>query len=187
MMRVVGKKRGESMIFKKWWDAFLELKRTNLPRFILLCARVGLGFLFFVAMLLPFFKMIQFGSVVARTASVQIPGGWIFLILTWILMAGIAFASLLKEGWLKWMLLGQAAQMSILWLWDMVIFAFAAQEALNYPEASCALAFGMVFELIVLGLMWVSVFGEKFVLAFLGKRAKVHPAAEAEAAAPPQA
>lgn len=175
------------MIFKQGWNAFLELKKTNLPRFILLCARVGLGFLFFVAMLFPFFKMIQFGDVVARTSSIQIPGGWIFLILTWVLMAGIAFATLLKEKWLKGTLLGQAAQMSALWLWDVVIFAFAAQEALNYPEASCALAFGMVLELIVLGLMWFSVFGEKFVLAFLGKRWNARPAAEAEPAPAPEA
>lgn len=174
-------------MFQKWWNGFLNLKKTNLPRFILLCARVGLGFLFFVAMLFPFFKMIQFGTVVARTASIQIPGGWIFLILTWVAMAGIAFATVMEAKWLKWVLLGQAAQMSVLWLWDLVIFAFAAQAALEYPEASCGVSFGMFLELIVLGLMWFSVFGEKFLLAFLGKRWKAQPAAEAEAAAAPQA
>ena len=174
-------------MIQKWWNGFLNMKKTNLPRFILLCARVGLGFLFFVAMLFPFFTMIQFGTVVARTASVQIPGGWIFLILTWAAMAGIAFATVMEARWLKWALLGQAAQMSALWLWNLLVFVFAAQAALEYPEASCGVAFGLFLELIVLGLMWFSVFGEKFLLAFLGKRWQAQPAAEAEPAPAPEA
>lgn len=176
------------MIFKKWWEGVLTLKKENLPRFILLCTRVGLGFLFFVALLLPYFKMIQFGAVVARQSSVSMPGGWIFLILTLALMAGIAYSGILKDQWLRPMLLVQGIQMSALWLWSLVILIMAGQAALEYPEASCQPAFGMFVELIVLGLLWFAVFGEKILMKFLEKRWPSRSVApEAEAAPAPEA
>lgn len=160
------------------------------PRFVLICCRIAIGFLFFVATLFPYFKMIQFDEVVSRLSSAQVPAGWIFILLTWGLMVGYLYVELTEQSKLKKpALIAQAAQASALWLWGMMIFVAAIEEAKLYPEASVALGFGFWFELICIALLWFVAFGEKILLPIIHQFVPVSHAVDPVAEVPvePQA
>jgi hypothetical protein len=79
----------------------------------------------------------------------------------------------------KPLLIAQAGQASILWLWGLVVHSALVEEAKSYIDASVGLGFGFWFMLITIGLLWFLAFGEKFLMPILAKFAPA-PAKPAE-------
>lgn len=161
-------KRGS--IMKKWLETFKRLMSENKPQFVLLCLRLGVAFLFFIAMMIPFFKLIQFGDVVNQTSSVQFPAGWVFLILTLGLLGGVLYLTLAENAkMLKIGLLVQSIQASVQFLWGLIIYGVLVAEAATYPDASVAFGFGFILQLILIALLWFTALGESLILPLLKK------------------
>jgi len=162
-------------------DSFKRLMADDKRGFLLLCIRLAVAFVFFIALLIPFCALIQYDEVVNRTSTIQLPGGWFFLLLTLGLLVGSLYLELVKNQKLqKLALLVQCLQASVVFFYGLLLFFGLVEEAKSYPEASVRLAFGFTLQLIFLALLWFTTFGEKLLAPIIGKFAPGKPAVQPE-------
>ncbi|MFA5037452.1 MAG: hypothetical protein WC479_09800 [Candidatus Izemoplasmatales bacterium] len=150
-------------------DAFKELLSKEKPLFILACLRVGVAFLFFINIFIPFF-IVDFTTSTNPVGSYQFPGTLIFILLMFALIIAYIYFLLVKNNKLSRVcLLIEAIVISVYFLWGIILFSTTASQASQQIATTVVAGFGFYMQIILIGLSWFLVFGEKILLFMIGK------------------
>jgi uncharacterized BrkB/YihY/UPF0761 family membrane protein len=154
---------------KNWINRFNEMWKNEKPAFFLICFRVLTTLLFVIGTLFGFFVVVA-GTDRNPVPTSTFPGAGVFILVLLVLMVVDVFLSVNGEQKLNpKMHLVSAITATALFLWGMILFFTTISEAENYVNMQVVIGFGLIFELILTGLIWVNAFLPKMEMQIISR------------------
>ncbi|MBU1144556.1 MAG: hypothetical protein KJ971_01690 [Firmicutes bacterium] len=141
-------------------NSFLNMMKNDKQKFIFVMIRITIAFLFFIGLFIPYIV----GSMLVNNhvSLNQLPGATFYCILFFVtILIYFYFVLISKDKMAKKILLGQVIISSLIYVYGLLLYL------VGLPEAS--VGFSLVFELLLIGLMWFMYFKEDMVSHILKK------------------
>jgi len=137
---------------QKFKTAFLDLIRGDRTTLIVLLAQITVGFLFAIALLLPY--MVSANLIDGSLSSSDFPGGGFYTFIFFMSILGFAYLGMMKQDKQRRMLfIGQAVLATIIFLYSLLFHKVGLASASN--------GFGKILEFLLIIVFWFLVFGEQ--------------------------
>jgi len=145
---------------QKFKAAFLDLIRGDKTTLIVLITQITVGFLFAIALLLPY--MVSNNLIDGSLSSSDFPGGGFYTFIFFISILGLAYLAIMKQDkQRKWLFIGQAVLATTIFLYSLLFHKVGLASASN--------GFGKILEFFLIIVFWFLVFGEKYLLQVIHK------------------
>ena len=153
----------------KLLNAFKDLMAKEKSLFLLTCLRIGVAFVFFINIFIPFF-IVDFTTSTNPVGAYEFPGTLICILLMFVLMIASIYFLLVKNPKLtRICLLIEAIDISVYFLWGLILYFTSVEQASQQLATTVVVGLGLFLQLFLIGLTWFFIFGEKMMLSLISK------------------